>query len=252
MINRDLYKKYFTQDSIPNWVCPTCQIAVLNTTSEHFIFEDTAITKQSWNEDWFDPDMARYTYTALFTCSNPSCKEAVASSGFGSLEEEYIHTPSGYEREYVSYFRPLFFHPPLKFFQIPNDTPDNVKKAIEASFSLSFSNKSAAVNQIRIALECLLNNLGIPQVSNENIKSKRLSLHDRVELLTHKYPKLKDICLAIKWLGNSGSHCEEEMTMDNVLDGYEMMSFVLDELYDNKHERIAILAKQINDKKGAK
>ncbi len=56
--------------------------------------------------------------------------------------------------------------------------------------------------------------------------------------------------MAIKWLGNAGSHCGDKMTFDDVFDGYDMLSFILDELYDNKHEHVKKLAKKINKKKG--
>lgn len=245
MIKRELYKGYFTQDGMSKWQCPTCNSGSLQVIQDKFIMQYNSATEMHYHEDWFDaPEMIVYTFTTLLSCTNPSCKEVISCSGTGGVErEQYSYDDS----KYVEYFKPFFFYPSLKIFQIPEKTPEEIKKAIETSFSLVFNNKSAAANQIRIALECLLNSLGVEQ---DNKKGYRLNLHDRIELLIEKYSKIKDICFAIKWLGNSGSHCEEEMTMDNVLDGYEMMSFILDELYDNKHERIATLAKQINDKKG--
>lgn len=239
-INRKTYQQYFTKDNPPSWVCPACETSVLHIIPEQLNNGQTAATKASYHEDWFDPEMIRFAFGGILTCSNPQCKETVSILGKGGVERDY-------NGEFYDYYEPLFFHPPLKFFTVPEETPDTVKKALDASFSFAFSNKSAAANQIRIALECLLNSLGVEQ---ENSKGYRLNLHDRIDLLGEGYPKVKEICFAIKWLGNSGSHCDEEMTMDNIFDGYEMMSLVLELLYDDRHERIATLAKQINEKKG--
>lgn len=239
-INRKTYRQYFTKDNPPTWVCPTCQDSVLHIIPEQLIDDDTGLTKASYDEEWFDPELIRFTFGGILTCSNPKCKETVSILGKGGVERDY-------DGEFYRYYEPLFFHPPLKFFAAPEETPDKVKKALDTSFSFAFSNRSAAANQIRIALECLLNHLGVEQF---NEKDEPISLHRRINLLEDEYSKIKEICIAIKWLGNSGSHCDEEMTMDNIFDGYEMMSLVLEMLYDDRHERIAILAKQINDKKG--
>jgi hypothetical protein len=40
------------------------------------------------------------------------------------------------------------------------------------------------------------------------------------------------------------------MSFDDVFSGYDMLSYVLEELYDNKHEHVKKLAKRINEKKG--
>lgn len=239
-INRKTYQQYFTKYNLPSWVCPTCQTSVLHIIPEELTDAITALTKASYNEDWFDSELIRFTFGGVLTCSNPQCKETVSILGKGGVERDY-------NGEYYKYYEPLYFHPPLKFFTAPEETPDKVQKALDASFSFAFSNKSAAANQIRIALECLLNHLGITQF---NEKDELLSLHRRINLLGDEYSKIKEICFAIKWLGNSGSHCDEEMTIDNIFDGYEMMSLVLEILYDNRHERITALAKQINEKKG--
>ena len=251
MIKRTLYKGYFTQEMMSLWQCPTCNSASLQVIQDKFLQEYNSETAINYHEDWFQaPEMIIYTFTALLSCANPSCKEVVSCSGTGSVETEYIQTHDGHDRIYVEYFKPFFFYPSLKIFNIPEKTPENVRKSIENSFDIVFTNHFAASNQIRIALECLLTHLKIKNYHTSGGRRKKLSLHRRIELLPVKYQKIKDICLAIKWLGNAGSHCDDEMTFDDVFDGYDMLSFVLEELYDNKHAHVTKLAKKINAKKG--
>jgi len=58
------------------------------------------------------------------------------------------------------------------------------------------------------------------------------------------YPEIAIKLLALKWLGNKGSHTEN-MSKNDVLDAYEILDSVLDELYvgyqklvDKKVEKI--------------
>lgn len=248
MIKRELYMGYFTQDAMSKWQCPTCDSGSLQVMQNKFIKQHNSVTARHYHEEWFEaPEMIEYTFTTLLSCTNPSCKEVISCSGTGGVEQEQ-YTYDDYR--YVEYFRPVHFYPSLKIFQIPEKTPKNVQYSIMSSFSLVFNNKLAAANQVRIALECLLTHLKIKQYDTRSGKRKKLTLHRRIGLLPAKHQKIKDICLAIKWLGNAGSHCNDEMSFDDVFDGYDMLSFVLEELYDNKHIQVQKLAKKINAKKG--
>lgn len=248
MIKRELYKGYFTQMDMSKWQCPTCNSGSLQAIQDKFLQQHNSATEMNYHEDWFDaPEMITYTFTALLLCTNPCCKEVVTCSGTGGVErEQYSYD----DYKYVEYYKPFFFYPSLNIFQIPIKTPENVQNSIKSSFSLVFNNKSAAANQVRIAIECLLTHLKIKNYHTSRGKRIKLSLHNRIALLPTKYQKIKDICLAIKWLGNAGSHCSDEMSVEDVFDGYDMLSFVLEELYDNKHTHVTKLAKRINAKKG--
>jgi hypothetical protein len=253
MIDRKLYEGWFFKNEMNSWRCPRCNSGTLNLENDKFLMEENATTKQFFHhEDFNIPYDLEFTYTAMLICTNPKCQEVVVSTGKGGMGviNETI-TPEGYiDTQYDNIFKPVFFHPPLHIFRIPEDTPENIKQAIISSFSLAFNNHSAAANQIRIALECLLTHLKVKRFETIRGKRKRLNLHQRIELLPVKHKNIKEVCLAIKWLGNAGSHCDDKMSFDDVFDGYDMLSFVLEELYDNKHEHVKKLAKRINEKKG--
>ena len=53
-----------------------------------------------------------------------------------------------------------------------------------------------------------------------------------------------------QWLGNAGSHSNHEVTLDDVMDAYEMMEAVLTQLYEPKGDSVKKLVKEINKKKG--
>jgi len=79
-------------------------------------------------------------------------------------------------------------------------------------------------------------------------KRRILSLHERIELFKLRFPEIGNSLLAIKWIGNSGSHYDT-LTQDDVLDAYTLLDFSLSKLYNNQEQVIKKLAKDINKKK---
>ena len=77
-----------------------------------------------------------------------------------------------------------------------------------------------------------------------------MSLHDRIKLLPKKYQDIQEIFLAVKWLGNAGSHSGTTVSSDDVLDAYELMEKLLTEVFDDKSNKIKELAREINKNKG--
>lgn len=56
--------------------------------------------------------------------------------------------------------------------------------------------------------------------------------------------------LAIKWLGNAGSHSRSKISFDDVLDAYEFLEHILQEVYVQKTKKLKARAKEVNKKKG--
>ncbi|UBI32352.1 DUF4145 domain-containing protein (plasmid) [Acinetobacter variabilis] len=79
---------------------------------------------------------------------------------------------------------------------------------------------------------------------------KKLHLRIEQDVPTHVIlSPYKDYLMAIKWLGNSGSHDLEEITLQDIMDVYEIMEFVLRNLYGNVQNTLQ-KAQLINQKKG--
>jgi len=56
--------------------------------------------------------------------------------------------------------------------------------------------------------------------------------------------------IAIKWLENAGIHGHGEVTMDDVMDAYELTEHILEEIYEPKIKKLKAIAKKVNKKKG--
>jgi len=136
----------------------------------------------------------------------------------------------------------------------PEKCPDPVRAEVVAALSLFRIDLAARLNRIRNALELVLNDLRVPNsmMSNKN-KKVRLSLHQRIERLKAKRPKLPDICermMAVKHLVNAGSHPGVKVKQDDVFDCFDILERVLQHMYSDHSGELARAVRQINKRKG--
>jgi hypothetical protein len=250
-MDRKLYKLPFRKKHLPRWVCPTCGKGTLNLNKDTFKeYETSYSSKLRATDDW---SSIEYVYSCLLVCSNDGCQEVVVNSGEGFVDIDVEYDQNEEPMQIiVDFYRPKFFYPHLKLFSPPKGTPTDVVEEINQSFELIFCNPPSASNHIRIALENLLTHMKIKRYENRNGKKIFISLHKRIDLIPAKYKALIDFCHAIKWLGNAGSHSDKKITLDDVMDAYEIMDKVLRELFEEKQEHIKKLVKTINKKKGPK
>ena len=71
-----------------------------------------------------------------------------------------------------------------------------------------------------------------------------LNLHARIEEFAKRDAVIGAQLMALKWLGNTGSH-EGSVTKDDLLGAFEIMEHALVELIDRRSEKVAALAKQL-------
>lgn len=249
-LNRKNWTKYFQPQSLPIWMCPKCK--------EHpLVLADTDafksyLTVESLAERHYQhhfPMDDSYTYHATLVCSDKSCKKLVITTGEGFVEID-VDDSSGYpETTYEIYYRPKYFNPSLDIFPLPEQTPSTLAKAIRKSFELFFTDSDASLNQLRSAVETLLNELG---VERNDKNGHPLKLHSRLDKLKDDNAKYRESLKAIKWLGNAGSHStsSSKVKLEDVLDGYEILQPILYELFKNKERTTEELVSAINANKG--
>lgn len=252
-MDRDSYKRPFQKSKVTKFLCPKCGKGYLTAKEDSFLSHETKESMQARRHEAWDPTWITFVYSCLLECTNSACKETVASSGSGFIDDTYfLNEMDQPQIDFGEYFKPKFFYPHLKIFNIPESTPHVVVKEIDTSFSLVFSDPSSSANHIRVALEHLLTDLKIKRFKNKNGRRLFLTLHQRIDLLPSKYNHVKDLFFAVKWLGNAGSHSSHQVSIDDVFDSYELMNEILVEVFENKRKRAQKLAKKINKRKGPK
>jgi hypothetical protein len=252
-MDRKVFKIPFNKNGVTKYQCPTCEKGVLNVKPEPFQEKETVESLKGHRHPEWDPEWIVYIYSCLFECTNTACKDVVSSSGTGSVAEDYSFDDDGMpSRDYFEYYNPQYFTPHLKVFKTPKGTPEVVESEINKSFSLLLCDPPSAANHIRVALEHLLTHLKVKRFTTTGGRRKFLNLHNRIDLLPSKFDNIKDIFFAVKWLGNAGSHSNHEVSLDDVLDSYELMIELLLEIFSNNRSKAKALAKKVNKKKGPK
>ena len=250
IIDRDLWLGPFKLSEFPKWKCPSCFFGLLELSKKSIsikpnskLFKDTS--RKNYKQ-----------FTAIFECSNEKCQENVVLVGdyLKKLKEgRHIGVdPSDYNRLYF----PLYFYPSPHIFEIPEYICPEVELRLIEVFELYWTNTSACANAMRKVVDEILNDKKIRKKSSKkdkNGKYPRLTLHQRLDLFKKEKPKYKDVTemlIAVKWIGNSGSH-ETSVDEDKLLDGLEILEYVIYDIYDESQlKRIKRLTTSINNKKG--
>ena len=190
-------------------------------------------------------------------CTGPACKDVVSVCGDVTREEDWFVGPNGeIFHEIDDYFIPTFFEPAPPLFQIPDICPKGVKEELKKAFSLIWSDRGSSANRLRVAVEELLNTLKIQKKAQTKTGKNKgkfhdLSLHERIEKFEIKHNAAATQLMAIKWLGNVGSHSVmDKLTHDDLLDAFEHFDYALDLVFVNQSVALEKRAKRIIKKKG--
>lgn len=249
-IDRDLWRKKFNAKNFPAWICPNCFKGLLRPDKNKFIYEETFESKKNQNHQAWEPDWTDLKCSGILKCSNPDCRELVTIVGTGSFEEFLGYDLNGNTlHDFIEKFTPIFFYPPLFPFQLPEKCPKEIKAILIDSFKLFLFDHDSAGNKIRITVESLLTEQRIPKSKINNKKRVMRSLHNRIELYKKKNPEISEMLMAIKWLGNIGSHEGKKLNLKKILDAYEIIEHILEKLYSKKEQRVTQLVRKINKNK---
>ena len=244
-MKRDIWMESVSKYGCPAWPCPTCKKGTLSLDTKSLVYHETALSARSHRDDGWDPDWIDYRFTAWVDCGNPSCKQKVAISGDGGVEQ--VMTGDN-DWDWEAYFRPSTWQPMPKIFEIPPKCPSQVKEELKAAFDLHAFQRAACAARLRVALEFLMDHVGVPR-KKKNAQGKFVdqSLHARLMRFALSAPDIGAQLMALKWLGNAGSH-DSEVSKKDLLDAMEIFEHALHEIIEKRSERVAKLARQLEKK----
>jgi hypothetical protein len=124
--------------------------------------------------------------------------------------------------------KPTQIRPSISLFKIPDYIDEKIKNKLMFSFDHFWYDMDACANKIRQALELIADELG----GTGNI------LHDKIISLRSKIgPETTDALLALKWIGNDGSHASIDFKRLDILNAYEILVHTLNILYPDNSEK---------------
>ena len=247
-VDRELYSKSITKDGAPNWPCPRCSGGHFRLVPESLRHSWTADTQSASSEDAFEASWVEQRFVSTLKCDNPKCGEVAVVAGTGKVDERPDEHLS--QMLYEDVFYPKYFLPSPRLIDIPASCPTEVVEELEQAFVASWGDYASAGNRVRAAVERLLDALRVHrQTVNGKGKRELITLHSRITKIRGKYHAAHDSLLAIKWLGNAGSH-SGLLTREAVFDALDIFESVLVGLYSKHPSVIRRLVSSVNARKG--
>ena len=254
-MERYLYTDTFTEEEVPDYLCPRCNKGLLRLNKDTLKSVETVDSKLYQRNEYSEFQDMQITFNCMFKCINDKCGEVVACIGHAGVDIECAVDYDNFSQpnEYYTYYRPLFFYPNLQLIVLPKRTPDKVKELLDESFRLFFTSPASSANIVRKSIEEVLNDLKIDMPTiKSNGEKKFPNLDNRINKLSDNFVSLKSRFFAIKWLGNAGSHSGDRITADDAMDAYELVEDLLLKIYGSKDTELNILANKIITFKGPK
>lgn len=246
-MNRSLWTQTLNKTWCPAWPCPICRKNTLLLIPKSLIYWETVESKRARNHESWDFDWITYAFTAWAECRHPTCKQKFAIAGTGGVAPEYDENSNiGLQ----DYFSPMMCYPMPDMFDFPAKCPDDVKEELRAAFAFFWLHQPACAGRLRVAIEYLMNHLCVPKRKKDRSgKYFDLSLHARIDAVAKKEPIIGSQMMALKWLGNAGSHIGA-VSKNDLIDAFEIMEHALGEIIERRSAKVAKLAKKLIKKHG--
>jgi len=245
-IDRETFSDYFTAYNIPIWNCSSCKKGTVVFNKKSFSIFETNESRKETKTDYWEPEMMVKYFFGKTNCNNAKCKEVFIIAGTITVEEDYDDEKG---QIFTECYYPNFIFPVLHLFTLPDDIPVDVEEYIINAFRLFWIDKSACANAIRTSVETILNDKKVLKTELTKRKKRRsLSLHERIELFEKKNKEIANYLMAIKWIGNAGSH-EGSLDTEDLLDGFDLLNHSIEKLYASHDKEIDQMTKKINKRR---
>ena len=232
--------------------CPTCRRGGLALVAGSLVTEEANTSKvgdePQYAEIW-EPDWVYGGFHFMMVCRKSSCDLVRV---MGAMRVQRVQD-SEWPEQYETVYMPTQFLPALPLLEHVDLCPRAVRERVDAAARVLWLDPNSAANRLRSATEAVMDDQGIPgEVARSGGKKATLHLHDRIEIFKETKPDYvtaADFLMAVKWVGNVGSH-RDGLDIFDVLDGVELFDHALNLLYDTTGDVIERKAAQITARKG--
>jgi len=242
--NRQLWAVDKFTPGLQPYPCPRCKTGVI-------VAETAAWRVVSTSEAAEDLDRDPFQWTGrasgFAACNRNECRETIAV--IAEVVQDQDFEPGGGMR-HVKLFKPLYMWPAPPMLDVPEKAHANVKAALASAFASYWFDPSSAGSAVRAAVEALLTQKGVPRVGANR---RPIPLDGRLRRFAAARPRLGQVheqLMAVKWLGNVGTHEERALRHEDVLEALEHLSHCFDELFLNRTLNLQRRARAINRRRG--
>jgi hypothetical protein len=174
----------------------------------------------------FDADWIRGTFTIRGNCENPRCKQVVQAGGSYRVDYAKKSAPyyiEQYDEQYAEFHRLEHIYPAPIIMEIPEGAPDDVTKGVTRASRVLLSDPGLSATALRSAVEVFLTTQG---VAGTNASGGFRSVDARIKEWKKSdatRSQVADLLLAVKWLGNKGTHEDSLLDFKEVLEGAALL-----------------------------
>ena len=233
----------------PQPSCPTCSKGNVVFRIPYIFEEHQVINLKLQKMMLFDDESTSGTFRIEGQCNNESCLQVIHGSGTYIAEPRKNDENDWGEPERVYQFKIGYLFPSIMIMSIPPSAPPRVREHIIKSSQALFVDPGLAATALRSAVECFLTIQGVPL---DKPSGKPEDLNTRIEIWRGwdkvKNGTISDLFHAVQWIGNTGTHDGGNLTIDEFLEGAE----ILDEAFHRAFtgSQIHATAKSITGNRG--
>lgn len=248
-VERALWQRTFAE--LPNWPCPTCQSGNVFLDKDTLHVSETEKSKKEHACDDWEPEWIDERFCCLMICQNKRCGEIVSVGG-----RTIHHSPQANEYGDVLddgyWYAPGFVYPAPPLFRLPKECPRELADQMKSAFSLFWPSAGSCANSLRVAVEILLD---LHEIADTNTNGKGVRVPRRIDERIKDFQNVDDkaaeMLLAVKWIGNVGSHGDlNSLYNEDLFPAFDILEYLIEKLYVKRDEQLQNLAKEINDQKG--
>ncbi|MCW8101743.1 DUF4145 domain-containing protein [Streptomyces tauricus] len=231
----------------PHIPCPTCTRGALLPDPDSFVAEEAVTSKSLHQHEAWDPEWIEGGFHCVLTCRKEACDQVRV------IGEMTVGQSSRHDVQYEQYLTPTMFLPALPLLESRNLCPKEVGKRVDAAAKILWVDPNAAANRIRAAVEALMDDRGVIRTKLARTgKAAKLTLDNRLATFKTALPQhadAADLLLAVKWIGNVGSH-EDALRIPDVLEGIEFLDHSLSLIYDTNRDDMKKRASAVTARRG--
>jgi len=237
----------------PPWKCPRCGDGTLvmkkdgSQSHEHGWSQD-AHSHEAWEPEWISG-----IFQWTLQCSIQTCLHQVVTTGEYVVDWDVEDGPNGQEQVYKDFYLPKAFSEAPPIINLKVHFPDEIQILLTDAFSIFWVDVPSCLNKLRQCIEEILTIKKIARYAQCNGKRKSLTLHSRILRYEAKNKDAGELLMALKWLGNEGSHSSKKaknLQRGDVLEAFDILEYALDVIFSPKKKAIGKKAKKIMTRKG--
>lgn len=253
ILNRDLraIAEGLPGDHLEDWPhipCPTCARGGLLPVHDSFVAEEAETSKTLEHHEGWDPDWIHGGFHGVLACSKKTCDRVRV---IGEMNVGYTARRS--DQPYEAHWTPTLFLPALPLLENRKLCPPEVGERVDAAAKILWLDPSAAANRVRTAVEALMDDRGVIR-KKPNREGRVVALNLDARIATYKkalpqHTDAADLLLAVKWIGNVGSH-EDVLRVPDVLEGVEFLDDALSLIYGAPSDDVRKRAAEVTARRG--